>query len=121
MGLGKTLQVIAFILSHRVFCGMFLLSAILVIGGFSWAYVALSPITQPLIIHFNDHIGINQIGGMSGLFRASILGFLIVATNAFLAFTALKTDEVYGYAIGVATLFLALLLFVGFVAIIRVN
>lgn len=112
---------IGFILSHRVFCGIFLLSAILVVGGFWWAYGALSPITQPLILHFNDHVGINQIGGIDALLRVGILGFLIVAINAFLAFSALKTDEVYGYIIGIATLFLSLLLFVGFAAIIRVN
>jgi hypothetical protein len=75
----------------------------------------------PLILHFNDTIGITAIGSFASLLLMGILGMVIVIVNFFVALGLEARDKVLGKIVAVMTLVLAVLLFLAFAAIIKVN
>lgn len=91
-------------------------------GGFLWALLALHGLHGgPLILHFNDMAGITAIGGWDMFFFMGILGMLIAVINAAIAFELEPRSRFLARFIAVLTLAFSVLLFFGFVAIIRVN
>ncbi len=99
-----------------------LASLALVAGGFFWAYGALLNVgAEPLILHFNDMDGITATGGFSNLLFMGILGALIVIVNFFIAIELEARDHFLGKVVASVTLILAVLLFLGFTAILNVN
>lgn len=99
----------------------FTLSALFVSGGAVWAYFALRGIKEPLILHFSSYTGINQIGTLSNLLGVAWTGAVIVALNAMIASALELRHKPLARAVGLTTIFLSALLFIGFVAIISVN
>lgn len=108
-------------MKHKVMGAAFLASALFVVGGWAWAYAVLRNTTQPLIIHFNSEQGITRIGNFADLTAIGILGIVIVIVNCPLAFNLEERDRFLGKLVTAATLFLSILIFIGFAAIINVN
>ena len=105
----------------RVIGLLFLLSLLFILGGFFWAYIALREIREPLILHFNNLVGINQIGEIRDLLLIAITAFVVVAVNFFISLELEKRERFFGKLLAAATLFFATLIFIGFAAIISVN
>jgi len=100
---------------------LFALSFILVASGTVWVYVALRGIRGPLILHFSNLFGIDQIGALWDLLKMGMLGIVIVLVNFVIALELEEQDWFLGKLLAGATVFLGLLIFIGFAAIISVN
>lgn len=100
---------------------MFSASFLFVVGGTIWSYLALRGIAQPLILHFNNFAGINQIGSAANLLRIGGTATIFVLLNFFLALELEDRDAFLGKLLAAATLFFGILLFIGFATIIGVN
>ncbi len=100
---------------------VFLLSFLFVIGGWLWAFFALRNISQPLIIHFNNFLGITQIGGLNDLTVVALFGAISLILDFLLALELEERDWFLGKLTAAFGLFFSILLFIGFVAIISVN
>lgn len=110
------------ILHYRVVSLLFFASMVLVLGGAIWAIVAmLQTGTAPYILHFNDIDGITNVGGIGNIVLMGILGALIVWIDFLIALELEARDNVLGKIVAAVTLILAVLLFLGFVAILNVN
>lgn len=99
----------------------FVTSLVLVIGGWFWAFWALREIKLPLIIHFSNINGINQVGYFWDLAKVGIFGILVVAVNFLISVELEKRDKFLGKLTSAFTFFLSILIFVYFMAIISVN
>lgn len=109
------------IIKFRVVGLVFLLSLIFISGGMLWAYLALNAVSGPLIIHFNNLVGINQIGNLGDLFWLGATGIVAVVLNFIVAMELESRDYFWGKLLAAATLLFSLLIFIGFAAIISVN
>ncbi len=109
------------ILKHKIVSLVFLFSFLLVIGGWLKAYIALREISQPLIVHFNNAVGINQIGNLGDLAVVGIFGLVALVLDFFISLELDERDPFLGKVTAAAGLFLASLIFIGFAAIISVN
>jgi hypothetical protein len=113
------------IIKYRFVSLASLASLAFVVGGFFWAYgvlrSAIGPHMEPLILHFNDLDGITVVGRFSDILLMGILGALMVIINFFIAMELEERDGVLGKIVATVTLVLAILLFLGFVAILNVN
>ena len=109
------------IVKFKVASFIFLASFILILGGTLWAYFALRGIAQPLILHFNDLVGINQTGGVADLLQIGATGIVFVLINFFLTLELEERNVFLGKLLAAATLFLSILIFIGFAVIISVN
>ena len=96
-------------------------SVLLVLIAWGWAYNALRGISQPLIIHFTKATGITQIGHFSFLSGVAVASLVGICVNIALAYALEERNGFLAKFIAGATLFLAILIFVGFAAIISVN
>lgn len=91
-------------------------------GGFFWALGALGGASSgPFILHFNDMQGITSIGGFGDLLLMGVIGMAIVIVNFFVALALEARDAVLGKLVAAMTLAMVILLFLAFVAIIKVN
>ncbi len=97
------------------------LCALFVLGGLLWAFAALRGISQPLIIHFTNYGGINQTGSLRDLANIGVLGSIIVFINFYIALRLEERDRFLGKFLAAGTLFISILIFIGFAAIIGVN
>ncbi len=93
----------------------------MVLGGTIWVYFALRHIAPPLILHFNNLAGINQTGNLADLLEIGATGIVFVLVNFFIALELENRDAFGGKLLAAATLFLAILIFIGFAAIISAN
>lgn len=110
------------IAAYRVVTAMYGASLAFVLGGFLWAFFALRGIgTGPFIIHFDDMLGITQVGGLGPLFGMGIFGLFAVVINFFISIELEERDRFLGKIAAGATLLFAILLFVAFAAIVNVN
>ena len=109
------------LVKNRIVSIPFLISALFVGGGWIWAYFALRKIPQPLVIHFNNYVGVNQIGGLEDLGRVGIMSFVILLVNFTITLELEERDWFLGKFLAAASLFFGILIFIGFAAIISVN
>ncbi len=109
------------ILKHKIISFVFLFSFILVLGGWIKTYILLRKVSQPLIVHFNNAVGINQIGNLGDLAAVGIFGLVALALDFFVSIELDGRDPFLGKITAAAGLFLAILIFIGFSAIISVN
>ena len=106
---------------HRPVAAGFLASLFLVAGGWLWTYFSFRNADQPLILHFNSLIGINQVGSLRDLVPVGAFSLAIVALNFFIALELEERDWFLGKFLAVGTFAFAALIFIGFAAIISVN
>jgi hypothetical protein len=97
------------------------ISFCLVLFGFIWAYVSLSRLTTPIILHFSNATGIDRIGTMKDIVAMGAFGLLVVAINALFSISLEARDAFWARIVAVATLFMSVLLFILFSVIISVN
>jgi hypothetical protein len=110
------------ILKYRLVSLLSLASLLLVLGGAIWSWSALAGSgSSPFILHFNDIDGITNVGGLGNLVMMGILAIFIVILNFFVALELEARDKVLGKIVASVTLAMAILLFIGFVAILNVN
>lgn len=109
------------ILEHRIISAAFLTGFILIVAGWLRAYFTLRNVSQPLIVHFSNAAGINQIGGMKDLAAVAIFALVLLALDFLLSLELDERDPFLGKITAAAGLFLAILIFIGFSAIISVN
>ncbi len=109
------------ILKHRIVSAVFGAAFLLVMSGWLWVYVALRGISQPLIIHFNNVSGITQTGTMRNITNIGILAVLILIVDFVIAIELEDRSRFLGKFLAVGAAFLAILIFIGFAAIIGVN
>lgn len=106
---------------HRLVAGAFGISLALVAGGWLWAWIYLRKIEQTLILHFNDRAGINLVGEVGDLAGFGVLALIVVVINSILALALEDRGWFLGKLLAAATLAFAVLIFIGFAAIISVN
>ena len=107
---------------YRLVSLLSLASLALAAGGFFWTLGALGGAkSESLILHFNDMQGITSIGSFGSLLWMGVLGIAIVIINFFIALDLEVRDNVLGKIVAVMTLVMAILLFLAFAAIIKVN
>ena len=110
------------ILRYRTVSLLSLASLLFALGGAIWAYCALvAQGAGPFILHFNDMTGITSVGDVVPVAAMGILGTAAVIMNFFIALELESRDRFLGKIMAVATLVFAVLLFIGFAAIINVN
>lgn len=103
------------------FYGAFSASILCVAGGWAWAWYVLRGIQSPLILHFSDYAGINQIGGMGEVHGLGVTGVVLVALNFLIARQLRAPEPRWAKLLAGTTLFIAALLFTALAAIISVN
>jgi hypothetical protein len=109
------------ILKHKLLVAFFSLSLILVVGGGLWAWGALRHISQPLILHFNDKVGINQTGTVFDLLKVSAVGLVATLVNTLISAALVEREKFFSFFVAGGTLLINILIFIGFAAIISVN
>jgi len=110
------------ILQYRLVSLLSLVSFAFTAGGFFWVLGAFyHSSSEPLILHFNDSVGITAIGSFASFLLIGVLGMVIVVVNFFVALELEARDRFLGKVVAVMTLVIATLLFLAFAAIIRVN
>lgn len=116
--------------TYRLVSLSFLASFAFAAGGFFWALAELggaasasigAAASGPLILHFNDMQGITSIGSFGDFLWIGVLGVAIVVVNFFIALDLEARDTVLGKIVAALTLIMAILLFLAFAAIIKVN
>ncbi len=107
--------------SYRTILIIFLLSAVFVLGGSLWAYFSLRNVGQPLVLHFNDLAGITQIGNPIAFLAVGFVAILVLIIDFIIVIELEQRDVFLGKLLAVGALFLSILLFIGYAAIISVN
>ncbi len=105
----------------RIPLAIFVTSLAFIIGGCAWAYVATKDIKGPIIVHFNNVTGIDHIGSFYDLLMIGITSVVVVLINFFLALELQDRDRFLSKIVTATTLFLSILIFITFAAIIAVN
>ena len=106
---------------HKFVSLTFLTSGLVVGLGWLWAIAALGNIHQPLILHFSSYAGINEIGDLGNLGNIAVFSLVAVTLNFSLALALEARNNFWGKLLAAGTFFFALLIFIGFAAIIGVN
>lgn len=96
-------------------------SLVFVSAATIWAYIATKDISGPIVVHFNNVSGINQIGTFLDMVLVGVTGLVVIVINFFLALELEERDWFLGKIVAIATLFLSILIFIAFAAIISVN
>ncbi len=109
------------IVKHKIVAIVGGASLVLTTGGWLWSWLVLRHVRQPLILHFNNLVGIDKIGSASDLSVLGVFGFLAVLVNTLLALELDDRDWFWGKFLITVTAGLAALLFMAFAAIISVN
>ncbi len=114
-------RMLAYARGHKEPIAVSLGSLFLIVFGWALAYFRLRHIEEPLILHFSDYTGINQIGSALELGVMGGIGLIIWAVNMLLA-AALEARILFlARVTAYATLMMAILLFFAFMAIMSVN
>ncbi len=100
---------------------IFIVALIFVLAGWFWSYLALREATLPLILHFSNFSGINQVGYVWDLSKVALFGTVVVALNFLITRELEKRDRFLSRLTSAVTLFLGILIFIYFAAIISVN
>lgn len=106
---------------HKTISVIFILSAVFILGGSLWAYFSLRNVGQPLVLHFNDLAGITQIGSPAAFLAVGFIALLAILFDFILAVELESRDRFLSRLLAVGALFLSVLLFIGYAAIISVN
>lgn len=110
------------IVAYRVTSLVFLAALAFAAGGLFWAWDVLGDASGgPLILHFSDMGGITATGSFTDLLLMGVLGIAVVIMNFFIAIGLEERDRVLGKVVAALTLVMAILLFLAFAAIIKVN
>lgn len=96
-------------------------SLILILGGWLWAYFKLRVIEVPVVILYNSDQGVTRAGEVGEFLKVAIFGFLVVVINFFITAELEERSRFWAGLSAVFTVFLSILIFIYFAAIISVN
>lgn len=99
----------------RFFRLAFGLSLVLVLahGGFlAWRLLPIIHGRQVVPLHYNIHIGVDQIGAWWQIFTIPVLGLIFLLINSLVAVSLWRREPVLSRIFAAATLFLQVLLLV---------
>jgi len=99
----------------------FFVSLVLVLGGWLWSFFDLREVTTPLVILFDSTTGINQVGYAGDLAKVGVFGLLVVVVNFLISIELERRLPFWGRLTSFITIFLGILIFIYFAAIISVN
>lgn len=116
-----TREFLGMALEHRVASLAFMASFLMVFGGWIWTWIELKGISQPLIIHFNEYMGITKTGSFTDVSWLGVFGISAVLVNFLIALEMEKRGWFWGKFMSLANIFLATLIFIGFLVIMNVN
>jgi len=97
------------------------LSAVLVIGGWLWAFLKLREIETPVVIFYNSVQGVTRSGEVGEFLKVLVFGLLVILINFFISAELEERSRFWGRLGSVFTVFLSVLIFIYFAAIISVN
>ena len=100
---------------------LFVLALLLIATGFLAVYLSLGDIAEPLILHWSEYTGIDEIGSVLDLGLIALTGFVLWFLNLILALVLERRNPMLGRVLACGTLFMTALLFLAFMAIISVN
>jgi hypothetical protein len=106
---------------EKWFVGALGISALLVAGGWVWAFVALRYTASPLALHFNADIGISQIGSLRNVSSIALISLVAVAADAIIGISLLERDRFLAWLTASAALLFSILIFIALAAIISFN
>lgn len=108
---------------HTTVSATSLAAFIFVFAGAVWSRSILRPVSvlSPLVVHFNDLQGITAVGAPETLVFMAVFGMVVVVMNFFIALALDERDPFLGKLMSSVTLMFAILLFIAFTAIIKVN
>ncbi len=109
------------IFEYRVYNLALCAAAVLVLGGWLWAFLALKDIKQDIIINFESLEKINSVGSFADLSKVGFFGLIVTFLNFLIATELEKRDRFWGRFTAGAMVFIGALIFIYFVAIIFVN
>ncbi len=107
--------------THKLPALFLICSFLFVLGGMGWAYYALRGTYQPLVIHFTERSGITEVGTLRYILLQGVFWILLLVVNTAVAILLLDRDRSLGMFLMGSTLFISILIFVWFAAIIHVN
>jgi hypothetical protein len=106
---------------HRVVAILGAISLAFTGGGWLWAWLVLKDKTYSLSLHWNNLVHVNQTGDIADLTGFGAFALLVVLTDFAVAVELDQKDWFWGKFLAAGTLAFALLIFIGFAAIISVN
>ena len=106
---------------HKIPNLTFILSFVFVMGGWIWAFLELGKIKDPLIIHYSQEIGIDQVGYAGDLAKVGVFGLVILLINFIISGELEQKDRFLSRLTSAVTVFIGILIFIYFAAIISVN
>lgn len=106
---------------EKWFVGVFTVSALLIVGGWIWALVALRHVSSPLVLHFNADIGISQIGELWNICAIALIALIAVTVDAVIGFALLARERFIAWLVAAAALSFSVLIFIALAAIISFN
>ncbi len=110
------------LIKYRLITAFCVMALAFVIGGCIWAYVALkSTGSGPFILHFNDIEGITEVWGISTILFMGIFGVIAVLADLVIAIELAGHERKLGNTLAAGGLVFAILLFMAFAAILKVN
>ena len=92
-----------------------------ILGSFIWFAIVAHGVTSQLILHFNDVVGVTQVGNFSIILEIGFLAILIVFLNTAIALELAGRDRFLGVFTAGVNLTIAILLFIATSVIIGVN
>ena len=105
----------------KITSAAFLASLALVLSGWLWAYFSLRNLPSPYILRFVSDLGVTQLGDLQDLSAAGAVALIAVLLNFILAFELETKAKFLAKLLTFSTLTFAVLIFIGFAAIINAN
>lgn len=91
------------------------------LAGYAWLFWKLNSFGQTIVMHFNNLEGINQYGRLEQLLWLGGFGLILNFINLILTMELADRDMLLAKIVAGANIFLGILLFIAFAAIIGVN
>lgn len=97
------------------------ISLALVFGGWLWAYLKLRMIEVPVVILYDSIQGVKMAGEVGEFLKVLVFGLLVVIINFFIAAELEERSRFWARVCSIFTVFLSVLIFIYFAAIVSVN
>ena len=93
----------------------------LIFGGWLWAYLKLRVIEVPVVILYNSVEGVARAGDVREFLKVLVFGLLVILVNFFIAAELEERSRFWARLSSLFTVFLSVLIFIYFAAIISVT
>ena len=97
------------------------LGFVFVFGGWLWVYLKLRVIEMPVVILYNEVEGVTRAGEVGEFLKVLVFGLLVLVINFFISAELEERSQFWARLSSIFTVFLAVLIFIYFAAIVSVN